>query len=339
VRAGASSAYHAGVSGAGGGLETVAPGPAPNGGAAFGFSCILQEAGGAVEDRVSVLIPAYRAEPCVHRAVRSVLGQTCPPAEVVIASDDGTDYARLLGESGLSDPRLRFVSTGGIGTGAANARNTALDASSGRIVATLDADDVLAPRALEVLVPLALRHGAAYCRPRFVDLATGTELESLDRALPGGLGKLEEILTSQIHTYAGIVFDRSRVAARWPEWMERWEDVYFYVRCFDDLECMYHVAEPLYVYHRVPGSICNRPETGGEYLAWADELAKRLERGDTLGLRNAASREVFRRFLRSRHVIEAAFTRALGEGVCSDFHSFTRLRLDLFYTLDADLPA
>jgi glycosyltransferase involved in cell wall biosynthesis len=288
-----------------------------------------------VEDLVSVVIPAYRAEPFIRRTVGSALAQTRPDFEVVIASDDGVDYARLLRDSGLDDPRVRCVSTGGIGTGVAHARNTALDAARGRVIATLDADDLLEPTALEVLVPLALQHGAAYPRARFVDYATGEELESFDRSTPSGPVKLEEILTSQIHTFAGITFDRSRVTARWPAWMDRWEDVYFYVRCFDDLESIHHVAEPLYIYHRVPGSICNRPEAGHEFLAWADELATRIEQGDSLDLANPGSRKIFRRFLRSRHAIEAAFTRALAEGACTDFHSFTRLRLDLFYDLDA----
>jgi glycosyltransferase involved in cell wall biosynthesis len=293
----------------------------------------------AVDSSISVIIPAYRAEPYIRRAVESVLGQTCPPSEIVIASDDGTDYAELLRESGVSDPRIRCVSTGEVGSGPARARNTALDAARGRIIATLDADDLLAPRALEVLAPLASLHGAAYCRPSFVDQATGTELESLDRVLPTGPVQLEDILTSQIHTYAGIVFDRRRVTARWPEWMERWEDVYFYVRCFDDLESLFHVSEPLYRYHRVGGSICNRPETGREYLDWTDELARRLDRGDTLGLRNAGSRQIFRRFLLSRHVIEDAFVQALEDGSCPDFHSFTRSRLDLFHRLAPDTAA
>jgi hypothetical protein len=148
--------------------------------------------------------------------------------------------------------------------------------------------------------------------------------------------RLEDVLTSQIHTYAGIVFDRSRVSARWPEWMERWEDVYFYVRCFDDLDFLFHVSEPLYRYHRVGGSICNRPETGEEYLAWTEELVRRLDRGDTLDLRNAWSRQIFRRFLVSREDIEAAFVQALEDGACHDFHSFTKRRLDLFYRLSPD---
>jgi len=297
----------------------------------------------AVDGSISVIIPAYAAAPFIGRAVRSVLGQTCPPSEIVIASDDGTDYAELLRARGLSDPRIRCVSTGGVRTGPANARNTGLDAARGRIIATLDADDLLAPRALEILAPLACLHGAAYCRPSFVDQATGTELESLDRRLPAGLVQLEDLLTSQIHTYAGIVFDRSRVTARWPEWMERWEDVYFYVRCFDDLDAVFHVSEPLYRYHRVDGSICNRPETGREYLTWATELASRLDRGDTLGLRDTHSRRVFRRFLTSRQDIEAAFVQALDDGSCLDFHSFSRRRLDLFFQLppprDVSVPS
>jgi glycosyltransferase involved in cell wall biosynthesis len=231
------------------------------------------------------------------------------------------------------------VSTGAVGTGPANARNTALDAAHGRMVATMDADDVLDPRALEVLAPAAMLHGAAYCRPSFVDQGAGTELESLDRRLPTGPVHLQDVLTSQIHTYAGIVFDRARVSARWPEWMERWEDVYFYVRCFDDLDSLYHVSEPLYRYHRVSGSICNRPETGTEYLAWANELVRRIDLGDNLGLLNPASRRLFRRFLLSRRTIEAAFIQAIRDGSCRDFHTFTRSRLDLFHQLPHDVAA
>jgi glycosyltransferase involved in cell wall biosynthesis len=287
----------------------------------------------AVDRSISAIIPAYSAQPLIHRAVRSVLQQTCPPSEIVIASDDGADYAHLLRGGGISDPRIRCVSTRAVRTGPANARNTALDAARGRMIATLDADDVLAPRALEILAPAARLHGAAYCRPSFVDQAAGTELESLDRVLPTGRVRLEDILTSQTHTYAGIVFDRGRVTARWPEWMERWEDVWFYVRCFDDLEFLFHVSEPLYGYHRVAGSICNRPETGGEYLAWANELVRRMDGGDTLALRNAASRDVFRRFLLSRRDIEAAFVQELNDGSCPDFHSFARRRRDVFHRL------
>ncbi|MBK8255742.1 MAG: glycosyltransferase family 2 protein [Polyangiaceae bacterium] len=285
---------------------------------------------------ISVVIPAYKAQAFIHRSVSSVLRQTRDDWEVVIASDDGTDYARLLRDGGFSDSRLRCVLTEGIGTGPANARNTGMDAARARFIATLDADDALDPEALEILVPLAHRHGAAYSRCLFIDHATGVELKSMDRLLRTGPVQLEDILTSQVHTYAGIVFDRSSVRARWPGWMQRWEDVYFYVSCFDDLESIYHVARPLYTYYRIEGSICNRPETSKEYLTWANQLLKRLEQGDPLALRTPSTRRLFMRFLLSRQTIEAAFILALAEGLCSDFHSFTQLRLDLFHSLEPE---
>lgn len=288
-----------------------------------------------MSDPVTVVLPAYRAERFIGRAVRSVLAQTRAADEIVIASDDGVEYAELLRADGTGDPRIRCVFTGGVGTGPARARNAGLAAASSPVIATLDADDTLSPRALEQLVPPALRHGAAFSPSRVIDDATGAELESFDRILPGGPLALEDVLTSQIHTFAGIVFDRRRVRATWPEWIERWEDVYFFVRGFDDVDAIHRSAEPLYDYHRRAGSICNRPETGAEYLEWADRLATRLQAGDSLGLERESSRRIFTRFLRSRHTIEAEFLRALKSGLCQDFRSFIRLRMDLFVELDA----
>lgn len=288
-----------------------------------------------MDQRISVIIPAYHAAPYIGRAVRSVLEQSWGEPEIIIVSDDGTDYLPLLDRAIRSDPRVRCVYTVGVGTGPASARNTGLDAARGEIVATLDADDALEATALETLVPLAQRHGAAYSRPIFIDQTTGTELESFDRHLPRGPVGLEEILTSQVHTFAGIVFDRNRVTARWPAWDERWEDVYFYVRCFDDLAAVYHLDEPQYRYHRVPGSLCNRDEAGSEHLASAERLSARLRDGDTLGIRNAASRDAFRRYLLSRQEIEASYLEALQAGVCEDFHDFMQMNRDLFYRLSS----
>ena len=125
------------------------------------------------------------------------------------------------------------VSTGCVGGGAGTARNVGADAARARVVVTLDCDDVLDECALERLVPLALAHGAAYGDVRMVRDTTGELMTSLDRRIPTGLVSLETILTSQIHTYASIAFDRSRVSARWLDGRIGWEDLWFYAACFD----------------------------------------------------------------------------------------------------------
>ena len=46
--------------------------------------------------QVSIITPAYRVEAFIHHAVKSVLAQTLLDWEMVIASDDGQDYAQIL---------------------------------------------------------------------------------------------------------------------------------------------------------------------------------------------------------------------------------------------------
>ena len=66
---------------------------------------------------VSVLLPAFRAEACIARAVGSVMAQDFDDWEIVIASDDGADYLMVLAGAGLADARIRQVDTGGNGSG------------------------------------------------------------------------------------------------------------------------------------------------------------------------------------------------------------------------------
>ncbi|MEO1092775.1 MAG: glycosyltransferase [Pseudomonadota bacterium] len=110
---------------------------------------------------VSLIVPAFRADATISRCITSALAQTWPHLEVVLASDDGTDYLELLRRSGVRDPRLRQAKTGGIGEGAVAARNAALAIAEGSVIAQLDADDALALDALDRLVPMALDDGAA----------------------------------------------------------------------------------------------------------------------------------------------------------------------------------
>jgi hypothetical protein len=89
---------------------------------------------------LSILIAAHRLQDLAPRAVASVLDRAQGTVvEVVLASDDGTDYAPLL----PPDPRLRFTPVGPLRTGAHAARNRALALARGAHVMMLDADDAL----------------------------------------------------------------------------------------------------------------------------------------------------------------------------------------------------
>jgi glycosyltransferase involved in cell wall biosynthesis len=284
---------------------------------------------------ISVIIPAHRAEAYLRKAVDSVLRQTAPVSEIVIASDDGQDYLAVLAEQEVRDPRVRCVFTGGTGTGVANARNTALRAATGQVVVSLDADDLLEPEALAVLGPLARTHGAAYSDHHVRDFASGAELPNYNRVLPEGRVPLREVLTSNLHTYACIAFDRRRLAdVCWPAEIVRWEDVVFFAACADALGALYHTPQRLYVYHRRQGSICNRPETEAEFARWGAWLLQALGAHDQLRYQDPATEQALRAYFQGQVVLQADYQKLLVTGEQMDYQRFVRDRLQLL-TSDA----
>lgn len=277
-----------------------------------------------------MIIPAYEAESYVHKAVGSVLRQTAPASEIVIASDDGQDYLAILADREVRDPRIRCVFTGGRGTGVARARNTALRASTGQIVVSLDSDDLLEPEALAALVPLARAHGAAYSNHQVLDFASGAQLPNYNRGLPEGNHRLHEVLISNLHTYSCIAFDRERLEGLcWPAEIARWEDVLFFAACADALGTLYYTPKSLYVYHRRQSSICNRSDTGEEFKRWAMWILQALGVHEYLRYRDPAIEEAVRAYFRGQVTLQTDFQNQLEAGEPIEYQRFLREHLQL----------
>jgi len=90
----------------------------------------------------SILIPAYNKAAYVARCLDSVIGQSYEDFEVVFIDDGSTD--RTLEIASLyKDKRLRIIHSEN--RGVSSARNSAIEASSGKYLLFLDADDAFAP--------------------------------------------------------------------------------------------------------------------------------------------------------------------------------------------------
>jgi SAM-dependent methyltransferase len=92
---------------------------------------------------VSIVITAYNHAQFLPEAIKSALGQTVQPAEIIVVDDGSTvDPASVV--SRYPDVRLIRQSNQGL----AAARNTGWQEAHGRYVVFLDADDRLLPEAL-----------------------------------------------------------------------------------------------------------------------------------------------------------------------------------------------
>jgi teichuronic acid biosynthesis glycosyltransferase TuaG len=92
-------------------------------------------------DLVSIITPAYNCEKYISESIDSVISQTYDNWEMIIVNDKSSDKTREIVESYTKlDFRVKLINLEE-NSGAAVARNTALDSANGRYIAFLDSDD------------------------------------------------------------------------------------------------------------------------------------------------------------------------------------------------------
>ena len=111
--------------------------------------------------KISVIIPVYKVEDYVERAIHSVLNQTLRDIECIVV-DDGSpdDSGKLCDQCAQEDDRvIVFHKENG---GAPSARNMAMKKAKGKYIYFMDADDWAEQEMLEDMWNLAESHEADY---------------------------------------------------------------------------------------------------------------------------------------------------------------------------------
>lgn len=108
---------------------------------------------------ISVVMPVYKVEKYLQRAVDSVLAQSYTDFELILVDDGSPDNCpAMCDDIAKTDDRIRVIHkpNGGL----SDARNAGIDVADGKYLFFVDSDDVLHKNTLEILLCALRRHNA-----------------------------------------------------------------------------------------------------------------------------------------------------------------------------------
>jgi len=107
--------------------------------------------------KVSIIIPVYNAEKYLKECIESALNQTYDDIEIIAVNDGSTDDSINILKKYSDRIEIIEKENGGIGS----ALNAGIKAATGEWIKKIDADDVLYPNAVELLIAEVKKLGNA----------------------------------------------------------------------------------------------------------------------------------------------------------------------------------
>ncbi|MEV8370918.1 glycosyltransferase family A protein [Microbacterium sp. NPDC064584] len=226
-----------------------------------------------VRPRVSVIIPAYRAEESLPRIVEQLMAQTVRPFEVILVcdgvADETPDVAASL--SRLHDSVVALVLPENVGV--ARARDAGVRSVQGDFVLFLDADDTMPETAIEHLA------GAAETTSSDVVIGQASALlpdGRLDYAIaaPVGTGTVSGVAAFSLllrGTVTGHLWNKLVRLSVLEQCLpfavsEVHSDLSIVARVMSRARTVTFVDQPVYTYHATPGSILKSGRRRGASL-------------------------------------------------------------------------
>lgn len=159
-----------------------------------------------MNDKVSVITPAYNSAGYIAETIKSVQAQTYDNWEMIIVDDLSSDETcSIVTEMSKNDGRIKLYRQSE-NKGAGAARTLAMRKSTGRFIAYLDADDLWTPDKLEKQVRFMKDGGYGFsCTSYEVIDNEGNKLNKLVHMLP----KVDYVgfLTNNLLQTVGIMVD------------------------------------------------------------------------------------------------------------------------------------
>lgn len=112
-------------------------------------------------EKISVIVPVYNVERYLERCINSLLNQTYSNLEIILIDDGSTDRSGQICDQ--YENRDEFVIIHKKNAGLGMARNTGLDAATGKYVTFVDGDDYIGLTHIEKMYALIIETNSDTC--------------------------------------------------------------------------------------------------------------------------------------------------------------------------------
>lgn len=210
---------------------------------------------------VSVVIPVYNAGEYLRGALDSLRAQSYRNFEAILVEDGSTDgSAEVCREYVAKDARFRLVAQTNAGVSAA--RNAGIDASRGSWIAFSDADDLLYPDSLSLMVEVATSTDAPVVAAKYTKGKNQTkeagsgkvEIVSSDSAIELGLYQKQILNNPWGMLFSAAIFQGEDSPRFRPG---RYEDLDIFYRIFERADKVALLDRTVYFYRDNPKSFIN----------------------------------------------------------------------------------
>lgn len=162
-----------------------------------------------IDDLVSIITPAYNAAAYITETIESVLAQTYTKWEMLIVNDCSKDNTEEIVQSyAKKDKRIKLINLKQ-NSGAATARNTAIQNAKGRYIAFLDSDDLWKKEKLQKQLKFMQHNGYAFTFTEYQYLKQTTDEEVRIIKIPKSL-TYEQSLKNTIIGCLTVMVDRKQ---------------------------------------------------------------------------------------------------------------------------------
>lgn len=222
---------------------------------------------------VSIVTPTYNCGKFIAETIESVQAQTYPNWEMIIVDDCSSDNTKEIVEQYLkTDSRIQYHCLEK-NSGAAVARNTALQFAKGRWIAFLDSDDLWSPDKLERQIDFMVSNDYHFSYTQY------EEIDEQDKPLGVLVSGPRHIYKIGMFSYCWpgcltIMYDRDVVGLVQISNIKKNNDYAMWLKAIKKAHC-YLLSENLAKYRKRTGSISSGSYTS--LIKWHYRLFRDVE--------------------------------------------------------------